>query len=1422
MNNFVKTLIEQYFRQNEYKYNENIKLLIESYFDLDKRTYTKYPDTYILDENMENEDSELDKELKGEESNIGSFIRQNTPIIYAFVTNMMKPAVKIGFTTQGAQKRLQQWQKYFPDAELIGYWTAVEFIEDAEKKTKTKVFFQDFPVHKETVRKGFANLTREEFDKEFDSLAQEDFSFDLSTLTRHYSKEFFKKENLEKRLLTKEVVEEIVQTVKDKIKAGDRTDIQTYGIDTFEKQRSGGQPLPIQNFQKTGLQEEAIKNGLQAIKNNKTHLLLGAVMRFGKTFTAYEIASQAHFRKIIVTSAVADTRNSWRDDIYHTDFMDKDNFCFIEFDNQKHQGFYLVTNKHEYRMEYEYTETFIEDYQRENGATVIFFTTLQDLSGKLENTGEHSIKNRHKEIFNIEWDLLIADETHFASRSSVNGAALGYTNIPEEAIQDATDADIKELTDQDAAASQMRELIKPLKTKRQLHLSGTPYNIMTTDEFTKENSDIIGRYSYTDMLQARDEWIEQHPNEPEWHSPYFGVPNLIRFGLNLTKECRDELKKLKKDNVSDSFSKLFEVRPGTLTFKNRKAIRELMYSIFGNPYRKTDNKLVGFLNRPEIKNGEVMKHIVICMPRVTSCHALAKLLNEHIFVKNNTKRKVIIAVENDSTIVLRNKGTGGYISDEAQDSNKLNKELNRCESQGIQTVTLTVNKLMTAVSVPLWDAMLYFKDTENSQEYDQNVFRICTRNVHKEYNPDGTIKSMTNLKENVYLIDFKIERLFNIMIDSTRSQNNVKGEKGLGAFERTIKENVEKMPIYLDGMSNALNKMHELNVKDFMQYYTKYNSERSIEDSIRVQNFGGWISTDKLDSIIDLFDPDYINKTKKISASAGEGTDDIVLPSVNKSVSDGRVMKSPGFGSGKLSKEDEKAIKNKRNKVISLLKNMMYLAMCLDECWTLDDMIKACQKDDKIANDFGLSYDMLVEIRKHSNSIELNEIDTEIHNIAILMNDKNRSPLENIQVAINKMGQIAKSEVVTPTNLVDKMLDKLDGEDLKGKSILEVNSKYGEFLIQIYKRFGKEVANNVKVVASSEMTKHFILKIINILGLDEQNLVELDDHNGNGYYDIKDFIEAPEKEILKFNKGMKFDVILANPPYDNGLHEKFSIKYFDICDGEICWVSPLSFLLGKRQNKKITLELDKYATDIEQINGNEYFDAAIGGTMGIVYVDMSINNQGVTFDGKKYKECKEISMISNDELLMSIKNKIGCGSLTDNVHEHILKEPGTKAFTTCKTIKNPNENWWIYRTKAFSGHSIARSKEIGEFYAFTSKQTKYNESCGLYKILSAKRDRNDNKYIQYYIAFNTEDELKNFWKYIHTDFFNICLYFVKTTLHLDNGELKYVPWQDFTEEWDDEKLFKKYGITKEEIQHIYDILPNYYGIERINLDKYVN
>jgi len=336
--------------------------------------------------------------------------------------------------------------------------------------------------------------------------------------------------------------------------------------------------------------------------------------------------------------------------------------------------------------------------------------------------------------------------------------------------------------------------------------------------------------------------------------------------------------------------------------------------------------------------------------------------------------------------------------------------------------------------------------------------------------------------------------------------------------------------------------------------------------------------------------------------------------------------------------------------------------------------------------------------------------------------------------------------------------------------------------------------------------------------------LELDDHNGNGYYDIKDFVEAPEKEILKFNEGMKFDVILANPPYDNGLHEKFSIKYFDICDGEICWVSPLSFLLGKRQNKKLTVHLDKYATDIEQINGNEYFDAAIGGTMGIVYVDMSDKySHYVKFDGKEYDECSEISMISNDDLLMEFKLTIDKLADLDNVDNHINATKDVFAKTYIK--QNPKDNPYIIIMQRYSGQSSARSKEIGEFYAIYSKDRSFNNMSGYFNDLLKIKTKSNTPFLRFYINLKNKDITYNFWKYTHTLFFTTSLRLYKSTLDLISGKpLSHIPWFDFsdpifegTPEEIDMALFKKYNIRQEIIDHIVNDLPNYYDLD---LDKY--
>ena len=309
---------------------------------------------------------------------------------------------------------------------------------------------------------------------------------------------------------------------------------------------------------------------------------------------------------------------------------------------------------------------------------------------------------------------------------------------------------------------------------------------------------------------------------------------------------------------------------------------------------------------------------------------------------------------------------------------------------------------------------------------------------------------------------------------------------------------------------------------------------------------------------------------------------------------------------------------------------------------------------------------------------------------------------------------------------------------------------------------------------------------------------------------------------------MKFDCIVSNAPYNNGLHEKFEAKYFELCKGEIVWVSPLSFLLGKKQNKRITLELDKYKTDIEQINGNEYFDAAIGGTMGIVFCDMNkdeYNEHYVKFDGKQYNKCDEISYQSesSDPILIKFGKKVNCKFLTDNLYEH-LHTNEYAIHTYDKLVTNPDENAWVVGIIRLHA-PLKKDGSHGDSWTAMISKNKLDDYIGQYKDV-IKRIRKTKTggivpILQYYFSFKSKKEAYNFRYYIQTTFVQACLTLIKQNANfIDSKEIAYVPWQDFTQEWNDEKLFKKYGITKEEIQNIYDILPNYYNIERIDLDTY--
>jgi hypothetical protein len=110
-----------------------------------------------------------------------------------------------------------------------------------------------------------------------------------------------------------------------------------------------------------------------------------------------------------------------------------------------------------------------------------------------------------------------------------------------------------------------------------------------------------------------------------------------------------------------------------------------------------------------------------------------------------------------------------------------------------------------------------------------------------------------------------------------------------------------------------------------------------------------------------------------------------------------------------------------------------------------------------------------------------------------------------------------------------------------------------------------------------------------------------------------------------------------------------------------------------------------------------------------------------------------------------------------------------------------------------------------DFYTMITVDGKLEK--GIRKLTS--KSKNNDLII---FAFDTEKERNNFIEYLKTDFVRFCLSFYKINGNLHRGELAIIPWLDFTEKWDDAKLYKKFNVSKELQAYITSFLPDYHKI----------
>ena len=129
---------------------------------------------------------------------------------------------------------------------------------------------------------------------------------------------------------------------------------------------------------------------------------------------------------------------------------------------------------------------------------------------------------------------------------------------------------------------------------------------------------------------------------------------------------------------------------------------------------------------------------------------------------------------------------------------------------------------------------------------------------------------------------------------------------------------------------------------------------------------------------------------------------------------------------------------------------------------------------------------------------------------------------------------------------------------------------------------------------------------------------------------------------------------------------------------------------------------------------------------------------------------------------------------------------GGSAFTPIDSISKGTEmiSWYkVYISKAYGGGMAFPHTVLGKpFYGCP------NSVCNQSYLVIGE--------------FNSEEECNNVISYIKTKFFRFMVLQKKNAQDAMRGVYEFVPIQDFSEPWTDEKLYAKYGLTDEEINFI--------------------
>jgi hypothetical protein len=436
--------------------------------------------------------------------------------------------------------------------------------------------------------------------------------------------------------------------------------------------------------------------------------LWNAKMRFGKTFTAYQLAKKLAAKRVLVLTFKPAVEDAWQTDLE----------SHVDFDGWQ----YMSRNSGS------------DPTQSSPKKPLVYFCSFQDVLGR-DDVG--NIKAKNEWLHEVNWDLVVFDEYHFGAwRETAKELFEG-----EEEIISRSEAQIEDSKRLKERIADLHEPLGkeieflPITTKAYLYLSGTPFKALATGEFIEEQ---IFNWTYTDEQRAKEAFEQKNPGK--WN-PYGALPRLHL----LTYQMPSELVAIASSGEFDEFdlNAFFEAsgEGKKAQFKHKNDVQKWLDIIRGGYAPKTVEQLKTGTPAPfpysDVTLLPYLQHSFWFLPNVAACHAMANLLAD----KHNVFWHDYVA--------LVSAGTAAGIGLGAL------PPVRKAIGSGFdtKTITLSCGKLTTGVTVPQWSSILMLRNLKSPETYFQAAFRVQSPWSIKNPNGDNPNEEEI-LKPVCFVFDF--------------------------------------------------------------------------------------------------------------------------------------------------------------------------------------------------------------------------------------------------------------------------------------------------------------------------------------------------------------------------------------------------------------------------------------------------------------------------------------------------------------------------------------------------------------------------------------------------------------------------------------------------------------------------------------------